>query len=141
MREIKFRAWNRIEKRMESVNSIRFFMYQYTQVSTRYHDVKSGKSVDNQSVYGHEDGGDNIILMQYTGLKDKNGKEIYEGDIFHLGDRNILYVVEWHDCGLMGRQCRTHESYVGLTYWQDRIEVIGNIHDNPELLKGKSRND
>ena len=73
---------------------------------------------------------------QDTGFKDKNGKEICEGDIYHQGDRNILYVVEYtHDCSLMGRQIRTKGSRVGLAYWQDKIEVIGNIHENKELLE------
>ena len=73
---------------------------------------------------------------QYTGLKDKNGKEIYEGDIFHLGDINIKYIVEWIDTGFMGRQ-NGNTSSVGLEYWQDKIEVVGNIYENKELLEVK----
>lgn len=79
----------------------------------------------------------NIIaetVGQYTGLKDKNGKEIYEGDIFHCGDTNILYIVVWNDNGFQGKQVKS-SSYCGLEYWKNKIEVIGNIYENPELLE------
>lgn len=72
---------------------------------------------------------------QYTGLKDKNRVEIYEGDIYHIGDKNIRYVVVWNDTRLIGKQLGSN-SYAGLSYWQDKIEIIGNIYENPELLEG-----
>ena len=83
-------------------------------------------SVDNYRI-------DVETIGQFTGLKDKNGVEIYEGDIFHLGDINVTYTVVWHDTGLIGKQYWT-SSYVGLKHWTYRIEVIGNIYDNPELI-------
>ncbi|MDF2985771.1 MAG: hypothetical protein K0R50_1281 [Eubacterium sp.] len=76
-----------------------------------------------------------VEILKYTGLKDKNGREIYEGDIYHQGDKDIKYIVVWHDTGLIGKQMRI-SSYAGLQYWRDRIEVIGNIYENPDLLKG-----
>lgn len=72
---------------------------------------------------------------QFTGLHDKNGKEIYEGDIFHLGSKSILYQVVWHDTGIIGKQIHA-SCYVGLEHWKENILVIGNIHDNKELLEG-----
>ena len=72
-------------------------------------------------------------LGQYTGLHDKNGTEIYEGDIVTNGDENIRYVVEWKDTGLKARQTG-NKSYIGLDAYKDTLEVIGNIYDNPELL-------
>ena len=68
-------------------------------------------------------------IGQYTGLKDKNEDMIFEGDVFVMGDPNIKHTVEWHDTGFMGKQVGTLGSYVGLMYWLDRIEIIGNIHD------------
>lgn len=73
---------------------------------------------------------------QFTGLFDKNGREIYEGDIIrHSPKSDIYYIIEWRDCGLIAKQIGS-SSYAGITYWRNTTEVIGNIYDNPELAKG-----
>ena len=71
---------------------------------------------------------DGSTVGQYTGLKDKSGKEIYEGDIFHLGDPNIIYTVVYFDTSFRGKQ-NGSSSYVGLEGWKERIEKIGNIYE------------
>lgn len=74
-------------------------------------------------------------IGQYTGLKDKNGQEIYEGDIFKAGYFGGADVVTWDDenARYIGRSPKGCISYVGR---EPAVEIIGNIHDNPELLKG-----
>lgn len=121
MREIKFRAWDILKQRWSNYkinDGTVYFMDKNTGVwygtyNRRYKDFN---------------------LMQYTGLKDKNGKEIYEGDIFHIGSKKILYVVEWIDCGLKGKQIR-NGSWIGLDFWKKDIEILGNIYENPELME------
>lgn len=71
-------------------------------------------------------------VMQYTGLKDRNGKEIYEGDILDCGEyHGIKEVVFMNGSykirGKMGQM-------VGFGSWANKTKVIGNIHENPELL-------
>lgn len=73
---------------------------------------------------------DSNTTCQCTGINDKNGAEIYEGDIFIMNDPQLKYTVEWHDTGFMGKQHGTYGSYVGLSHWREKIVVIGNVHDN-----------
>lgn len=70
-------------------------------------------------------------LMQFTGLKDKNGKEIYEGDVLRFLDKQIYEKVLFKN-GMFVREWAEQENplYLGL----DHFEIIGNIWENPELL-------
>ena len=74
----------------------------------------------------------NLIFMQYTGLKDKNGKGIYEGDIVRQTSllqsrRTTIDVIEWERDGFV----MLNGGRIGR---ENRLEVIGNIYENPELL-------
>lgn len=120
MREIKFRAWDINKKEMfdpEYLDSEGGIYYQ--------------EANDECNPFLKE--GD-FDLMQYTGLKDKNGKEIYEGDIYTHGDKNIKYKVIFNNGSFVGNQI-ANKSLAGLGYWIDVIEIIGNVHEDPELLK------
>ena len=74
-----------------------------------------------------------IIIMQYTGLKDKNGKEIYEGDIFRA--KHDFGPGGWHEeIGTVSFNLMNGYQW---NYWDyENLEIIGNKYENPELLKG-----
>ena len=87
---------------------------------------------------------------QFTGFLDADGKEIYEGDILHVPEdtfnSEMLYVVEWNNDGFIARSVRSSTSSVlswalkkdhAMKHYVRQVKVIGNIHDNPELLKGE----
>lgn len=85
---------------------------------------------------------------QYTGLKDKNGRKIFEGDIVRRFNRNgqeiMSYVVEWYsDCSMFVLDCIDFDMEFDTdftVFYGDEFEIVGNIHDNPELVRKDEEN-
>ena len=124
MRELKFRAWDKQEKQMMKVSAI--------SLENKEIGVKDFRTYHFFRIK-------NIELMQYTGLKDKNGTEIYEGDVIKVERDGIIYRVEWIHGGF-GLEPRYNSPFyprLGNVELREKIEVIGNIHENPELLERK----
>lgn len=119
-REPKFKAWDKERKKIFDVISIDF---EKREVCIKGHGIITWRSFDD------------CDLLEYTGLKDKNGKEIYEGDIVRAG--SYKGIVKWSNNYLDYRIYTIPEHCyfrLGEQNYND-IEVIGNIHQNPELLE------
>lgn len=135
-REIKFRAWDIESERMiysDNLDDDAFFLIDENGI----HCGCIGEETDDTGcTYGVSSDLD-CEIMQFTGLKDKNGKEIYEGDIYfdeRHGNRVIKYS-EFQACFVT--LLLKDERLGNPVHFENRIgiEVIGNIYENPELLE------
>lgn len=121
MKDLKFRIWN---------YNIKQFVNPY------YFAIKCNVSGENSQILesAHlfapflERNIDSFEIQQYTGQKDKIGREIYEGDIVILDGEPGTYEIKWDEEAVA--------FMVGEDYWSDaKTIIIGNIYQNPELLK------
>ena len=111
MRDIKFRAWDKLYNEM--LHDIQF----------KHYDVTFDLYLT-----------DRYVVMQYTGLKDRNGKEIYDGDIVKSNKYGDRMIVIWGHCA-WGLKKTTGESAPSFTqYGLQDLYVIGNIYENNDLL-------
>ncbi|EAC8033022.1 hypothetical protein Y160_07300 [Listeria monocytogenes] len=131
MREIGFRAFVKSKKKMLPVTDLCFNETESVGVSG-CGDANCTLCVDWYSF-------DDVVLMQYTGLKDKNGKKIFEGDIVEIDVHDHLdgNVIKGKVIFLEGAWLVTDSGSFAISLWSEinEIEVIGNIHENPELLE------
>jgi uncharacterized phage protein (TIGR01671 family) len=143
MREIKYRAWDKDTEQLRRVSMMDFPEWSVSTVELDMNDeVHDYYSTERNSFKNEET--DRFLLMQYTGLKDKNGIEIYEGDIavskYHNRPPHVG-VLEWDNDGADYNindkfgMCLCGFGVGGVDY-----EVIGNIYENPELLNAKPTN-
>lgn len=116
MRTIRFRVFDLISKQMISLDD--------TLCNIPYYEI-----------FCHTPDSRPFQVLQFTGLKDKNGKEIYEGDILEFepeewgNSENNRSVVEWND------ENACFEANGTTSDWGEWCEVIGNKYQNPELLE------
>ena len=132
MREIKFRAWHKKHLRMFQLSAVDFAT-KWAGCRTEQATINLCVQCENKPCYAPFFHLADLELMQYTGLKDKNGKEIYEGDIVH----NIL-TDESHPIRFYAGSFCTIIGGVTcpMPLWELKsFEVIGNIYENTELWR------
>jgi len=130
-RKLKFRAWDKLEKRFIYPDN-GYQGHYVLDLNGRFHNLQNGS------------GGDEYVVQQFTGLKEKNGKEIYEGDIIEFETEAKKYngLVAWVTGAfiIFGNtmdedKTVTHILLKDLNIFNYKVRVIGNSYENPELLK------
>lgn len=130
-REIKFRAWDKERKDMRGIQLMDWSDW-WVSTGHTWEREKRLQYGERNSFKNAET--DRHILMQYTGLKDKNGREIYEGDLVYVTQWKNKYKVIFDD-GMFKASGKAKFSLITIM-GEVKCEVIGNIYESPELIHG-----
>lgn len=134
----RYRAWIKTEKTYVFSDDILSIDYENEEIVTQQVYFENGLP-DDRDIYCYDF--DDIVFMQSTGLKDKNSKEIFEGDILDYKGRKAL--VRWHGSYASFIYRFVDELQNRKTEWKPlylaymKCEIIGNIYENPEFLEDK----
>ena len=141
MREIKYRAWDNVANEMYYTGEEELIVFIFGS-----NGIVADEIILDDSEQGyHVEKLEHLQYMQYTGLKDTNSKEIYEGDILKTASGrdkgDIITVVEWTEFSWKEKLISSpvHQFYEYFDFSDETgndCEVIGNIYENPELLEG-----
>lgn len=126
MRDIKFRAW-------DESNKVMHHDFQFIKSGDEGNDwivFASDKNSINDKIFSNPYFSQQMKIMQYTGLKDNNGKDIYEGDICRQKFSDETTIGDVRIEATRGAVLSGHTPC-----WPHDIEVIGNIYESPELVK------
>ncbi len=142
MREFKFRAYDKKNNEMYYSDNLPDIFFFGHDGKNKMYLSNSVWDKDEQTYYSDTISTD---VMQFTGLYDADGKEIYEGDILQIKDSFVMWsrtngqivedvnvVVEWSGCGFRPRRLGNTRLWI---LDMEQYEVIGNIYENPELLE------
>lgn len=130
MREIGYRAWLKEEKRYIYPKLILNDFGSVVEVAYNDIDISSDELIEHRLLI------EDVVLEQFTGLRDKNGKKIYEGDILAIPSRkdkknNKLYIVVWHKTRARFNFANTNGEFGEISIGKImRSQIIGNIHEN-----------
>ncbi len=122
MRELKFRCWDKSQNKFIATG---FHLIG----ETTLFDLLNSRKIEQL---------DNLVVQQYIGLKDKDGKDIYEGDVLHITDskgKDYWYVIEFYE----GKNTRKAYMLEGVPWYDDCLiyckisKIIGNLSENPEM--------
>jgi uncharacterized phage protein (TIGR01671 family) len=139
-RQIKFRAWDKQEQVLCPVKVINLekgcFLLGNSPTPEQFID---DRSYVDEIPEGHFVAFEHLELMQFTGLQDKAGRDIYEGDIIAYDMESTRWLIEWREAGFYAIRPDTKEIHVFSEGWfAGAAIVIGNIYESPHLLSPKS---